>query len=79
MFSLPYTSDFANYMVRKEMVSSFLTKFDDCPENYWAWKSSFPDVTKDLDLTAREELDLLAKWLGAELSIQGKRIRSVLW
>ncbi|XP_026147341.1 uncharacterized protein LOC113121247 [Carassius auratus] len=77
MFSLPYTSDLANYMVRKEMVSSGLVKFDDHPENYWAWKSSFQDVTKDLGLTAREELDLLTKWLGPESSMQAKRIRSV--
>ncbi len=59
------------------MVSSGLMKFDDCPENYWAWKSSFQDVTKDLGLTAREELDLLTKWLGPESSMQAKRIRSV--
>ncbi len=77
MVSSPYTSDLANYMVRKEMVSSGLMKFDDCPENYWAWKSSFQDVTKDLGLTAREELDLLTKWLGPESSMQAKRIRSV--
>lgn len=77
MVNLPYTSDLANYMVRKEMVSSGLVKFDDHPENYWAWKSSFQDVTKDLGLTAREELDLLTKWLGPESSMQAKRIRSV--
>ncbi len=77
MVSLPYTSDLANYMVRKEMVSSGLMMFDDCPENYWAWKSSFQDVTKDLGLTAREEIDLLTKWLGPESSMQAKRIRSV--
>lgn len=74
MVSLPYTSDLTNNMVRKEMVSSGLVKFDDHPENYWAWKSSFQDVTKDLGLTAR---DLLTKWLGAESSIQAKCIRSV--
>lgn len=77
MVNLPYTTDLANYMVRKEMVSSGLMKFDDHPENYWAWKSSFQDVTKDLSLTAREELDLLTKWLGPKSSVQAKRLRSV--
>lgn len=77
MVNLPCTSDLANYMVRKEMVSSGLVKFDDHPENYWAWKSYFQDVTKDIGLTDREELDLLTKWLGPESSMQAKRIRSV--
>lgn len=32
---------------------------------------------RDLSLTAREELDLLVKWLRPESSQQAKRIRSV--
>lgn len=50
-------TDFAKHLVRREIVSSGLLKFDDCPENYWAWKTSFQDVTRELGLTAREELD----------------------
>lgn len=72
----PQMTDLAKYLVRREMVSSGLLKFDDCPENYWAWKMSFQDVTKELDLTAREELDLLIKWLGPASSVQAMRIRS---
>lgn len=30
------TPDQAQYLMRKEMVSSGLLVFDDCPENYWA-------------------------------------------
>ena len=50
---------------------------NDKPENYWAWKASFLSATKDLNLSAREELDLMTKWLGTESSEQAKRIRAV--
>ncbi|KAJ8015814.1 hypothetical protein DPEC_G00000260 [Dallia pectoralis] len=70
----PQMPDFATYMIRREMVSSGLTQFDDRPENYWAWKTSFQNITCDLNLTHREELDLLVKWLGPESSTQAKRI-----
>ena len=73
----PQIPDFATYLIRREMVSSGLTQFDDHPENYWAWKTSFQNITHDLNLTHREELDLLVKWLGPESSTQAKRIRSV--
>lgn len=69
--------DFARYLIRREMVSAGLLQFDDKPENYWSWKASFLSSTKDLNLSAREELDLLTKWLGAESSEQAKRIRAV--
>lgn len=69
-------TDLTKYLVRREMVSSGLLKFDDCPENYWAWKTSFQDVTRELNLTAREELDLMIRWLGPDSSPQAMRIRS---
>lgn len=59
------------------MVTAGLLQFDDKPENYWSWKSSLISATKDLNLSAREELDLMTKWLGAESSEQAKRIRAV--
>lgn len=59
------------------MVSSGLLAFDDCPENYWAWKASFLTATRELNLSEQEELNLLVKWLGPESSAQAKRIRSV--
>ena len=69
--------DLARYLIRREMVSSGLLKFDDRPENYWSWKASFLSATKDLNLSDTEELDLMTKWLGTESSEQAKRIRSV--
>ncbi|XP_070409592.1 uncharacterized protein [Nothobranchius furzeri] len=71
------TQQFAKYLIRKELVSTGLLQFDDKPENYWAWKASFISVTKDLNLSPREELDLLTKWLGPTSSEQAKRIRAV--
>ena len=69
--------NFAKYLIRKELVSTGLLQFDDKPENYWAWKTSFNSVTMDLNLSPREELDLLTKWLGPKSSEQAKRIRAV--
>ena len=75
--STPQTPDLAQYLMIKEMVSSGLLAFDDCPENYWAWKASFLATTRELNLSDQEELNLLVKWLGPESSAQAKRIRSV--
>ncbi|XP_041841982.1 uncharacterized protein LOC121640335 [Melanotaenia boesemani] len=69
--------DFAKYLIRKELVSTGLLQFDDRPENYWAWKTSFLSATNDLNLSPREELDLLTRWLGPKSSEQAKRIRAV--
>lgn len=78
-FSTPSTEThvLAQYLIRKEMVSSGLLTFDDCPENYWAWKASFLAATKELNLSEQEELNLLIKWLGPKSSAQAMRIRSV--
>lgn len=48
--------DVTNYLIRCEMMSAGHMRFDDKPENYWSWKASFQGVTKDLNLSAREEL-----------------------
>lgn len=58
-------------------MSASLLKFDNRPENYWSWKASFQNTTKDLNLSAREELALIVNWLGAEFLEQAKRILSV--
>ena len=58
------------------MVSSGLLAFDDCPENYWSWKSSFQAVIRELDLTDQEQLNLLLKWLGTDSAAQARRLRS---
>ncbi len=69
--------DFAKFIARRELVTTGLTKFDDNPENFRAWESSFINATQDLQLSASEELDLLVKWLGKESSDNVRRIRAV--
>ncbi len=70
-------SDLARFLARRELINVGLTKFDDHPENYWAWKSSFLNATSGLKLTSSEQLDLLIKWLGSRSSEYVRRIRSV--
>ncbi|XP_040275463.1 zinc finger protein 436-like [Bufo bufo] len=70
-------NDFARYMVRRELINTSLSRFDDCPESYRAWRSTFKATIADLNLTAKEELDLLIKWLGPESAGRVKRLRTV--
>ncbi|KAL1425478.1 hypothetical protein MTO96_019142 [Rhipicephalus appendiculatus] len=65
------------FLSRRDLVSTSLTKFDDCPANFRAWKLSFGATTRCLELSAQEELDLLIAWLGQESSIQANRLKSV--
>ncbi|RXN37835.1 hypothetical protein ROHU_001681 [Labeo rohita] len=70
-------SEVARYLARRELINSGLFKFDDRPENYWAWKSSFVNAIEGLHLSATEQLDLLSKWLGEQSSYHVRRIRAV--
>ncbi|KAI4893319.1 hypothetical protein NFI96_028474, partial [Prochilodus magdalenae] len=74
---LPRFTDLAKFLARSQLITTGLTKFDDKVENYWAWKSSFSNAVKGLELTEAEELDLLVKWLGRESSEHVRRIKSV--
>lgn len=67
----------AQYMARRDLITSGLYQYDDKPENFRAWLSSFTGATADVHLTPTQELDLMTKWLGKESSSQIKRIRSV--
>lgn len=71
------TEPLANLLARRDLVSSSLYQFDDRPENYRAWHSSYTNATRGLGLTATEELDLMTKWLGKESGEHVKRMRSV--
>ncbi|XP_030209647.1 uncharacterized protein LOC115541880 [Gadus morhua] len=73
----PETEHLARYLARRDLVSTSLYQFDDKPENYLAWQSSFSNATTGLGLTTTEMLDLLIKWLGTESVKHIKRIRSV--
>lgn len=64
-------------MAHLQLVTTGLTAFDDKPENYWAWKSSFQGTIASLDLSPREELDMLIEWLGKQSSEHARRIKAV--
>ncbi|XP_078809202.1 uncharacterized protein LOC144994598 [Oryzias latipes] len=67
----------AQYLARRDLVTSSLYQFDDKPENFRAWQSSFNNAAADVNLTASQELDLMIKWLGKESGEQIRRVRSV--
>ncbi|CAJ0919046.1 unnamed protein product [Ranitomeya imitator] len=52
-------SEFARFMVSRELISTSLSKFDDRAENYRAWKATFKAAIADLNLSAEQELDLM--------------------
>lgn len=73
----PLAEPLAQYLARRDLVSSGLYQFADKPENYRSWYSSFSSVAHEVHLTATQELDLMNKWLGKESGEQVTRIFSV--
>ncbi|KAM9313163.1 uncharacterized protein PAF06_011121 [Gastrophryne carolinensis] len=56
-------SDFARYMIRRELINISLSKFDDHAENYRAWKSTFEAVSMILTSLPKRNLTyLLTGW-----------------
>lgn len=70
-------TDFVRYLARRELVTTGLIQFNDQPYSYKAWKRSFGNTVRGLDLTSSKEMDLLVKWLGKESAEHAKRIRAV--
>ncbi|XP_041429818.1 uncharacterized protein LOC121397278 [Xenopus laevis] len=70
-------SDLVRFMARQEIITKGLVQFDDLPENYRAWRASFRNAVTDLNLSYKEEIDLLVRWLGSESGKQVKRIQAV--
>ncbi|XP_070203230.1 uncharacterized protein [Littorina saxatilis] len=68
--------DFTKFLLKKDLLLSRLTVFNEQPESFEVWRNSFPSVMKDLDLTPQEELDLLVKNLGPESSKYAYSLRS---
>ncbi len=73
----PQAEPLAQYLARRDLVSSGLYQFDDKPENDRSWYSSFTSAAREVHLTVTQELDLMTKWLGKESGEMVKRIRSV--
>lgn len=70
-------SDLVRFITRREIISTGLLQFDDKPENYRSWRASFRNTVTGLNLTEKEEIDLLVKWLGRESAEHVKHIRAV--
>ncbi|XP_025763438.1 uncharacterized protein LOC112847035 [Oreochromis niloticus] len=71
------STDLVKFLAKSQLVSSGLTKFDDLPEHYKAWRETLINTIESLSLSASEEMVLLIKWLGKESGEHAIRIRSV--
>lgn len=50
------------YLLKKDLLLSRLSAFDNRPESYMTWKVSFKTVMSELDVSPFDELDFLLKW-----------------
>ncbi|XP_050419153.2 uncharacterized protein LOC126832434 [Patella vulgata] len=62
------TGELSRFLLKKDLLLSRFTKFNDQPESYAVWKSGFLHIKSELQVTTSEEMDLLIKWLGLESS-----------
>ncbi|XP_060565904.1 uncharacterized protein LOC132724935 [Ruditapes philippinarum] len=70
------TFELSRFLLRKDLMFSRLTKYDDKPENYAVWKATFQSVVQELGVSYREEFDLLVKWLGPESARHAVSLRA---
>ncbi|KAG7482433.1 hypothetical protein JOB18_021000 [Solea senegalensis] len=42
-------SDLGRFLARRDLLTAGLTKFNDKPEDYWAWRSTFSNAIEDLN------------------------------
>ncbi|XP_040197421.1 uncharacterized protein LOC120930263 [Rana temporaria] len=71
------TMDIARFLAQHELVIKGLVKFTDRAENYRAWRASFQNTMRDLNLSYSQELDVLVSYLGNESADHAKRIRDI--
>jgi len=64
------------FLLKKDMLISRLSCFNDRPETYAFWKGQFKGIMNELSATTIEELDLLSKWLGPQSSKYALSIQS---
>ena len=69
-------SEFTKFIVKKYLLLSRLSKFNDKAEFYAVWKASFDNIMSELNVSPTEEMDLLIKWLGPESSKKAVSLRS---
>ena len=54
------------FMARREILTKRVEKFDDDPQNFHTWKTSFKTMLKDISITPQEELSLLTEYTSKE-------------
>ncbi|KAL5020965.1 hypothetical protein ScPMuIL_000120, partial [Solemya velum] len=69
-------ADLSKFLLRKDLLMSRHTRFNDRAESFPAWKTTFCAVIEEIRVTPSEELDLLCKWLGPESARHAQSIRS---
>lgn len=60
------SSDFTKFLLKKDLLLTRLTSFNNKPETYASWKKSFKKIMEELGVTPVQGTDLLVKWLGKE-------------
>ena len=69
-------SDFMRHMLRQELVTFRLTRFDDRVEHYKSWKETANDVVLSLDINANKQIDLI-RWLEPESNKHTCSVKSI--
>ncbi|XP_076113586.1 uncharacterized protein LOC143081749 [Mytilus galloprovincialis] len=70
------TSEITRFLLRKDLLFSRLTSFNDRAESFHTWKASFKNVIDELQVSDSEQIDLLIKWLGPESGKHAMSIRA---
>ena len=53
-------SDLSSYLLKRDLLIERFQHFDDKPESYNVWKTSFRNIVSDLNATHAKEYDLLS-------------------
>ncbi|XP_071098015.1 uncharacterized protein [Haliotis cracherodii] len=69
-------AELSRFLLKKELLLTRLTSFNDRPESYAIWKLSFLRIIAELQATDVEEFDLLVKWLGPASSKYANSLRA---
>lgn len=70
------TGDFTKFLLKKDILLSRLTIFNEQPESYQSWKTTFKSVCEEIAANSLEEIDLLIKWLGKDTKKQATSLKT---
>lgn len=69
------TSEFAKFLLKRDLLFAHLSTFTEEPEAYLSWKGGFQRVMNELSVDAAEEIELLMKLLGPISSTYARSIK----